>query len=419
MRASIKDQLYCFREYSGCLCYFVNLSVAKFPDFLKNVNFDLIIFHTTLLSDRFAGSRLESAKGMEFICKELASIEHLKQSDTVKIALPQDEWFFIDAVNYIINEFGINFVCTVAPESEWKKIFYNVDFAKVKFAQVLTGYLAPETLKEINSMEEKIKEKTIDIGYRARKSPYCLGRLGFLKTTIADVFSTNSKKYALKTDISLKEEDTFLGSDWYEFLLKCKYIIGVEGGASLMDKDGTIWERTNNYLKQHPNAEFEEVESEIFPGMDGKLHNVAISPRHLECCATKSCQILVEGEYNGILKPDIHYIPVKMDFSNIDEVLQTVADDDRREAIVDAAYRDIVSSGKYTYKSYVELIIKESLPLGNNESKKLSNKEKLLYYVNILREFLNMRKIQAVAVLLKHFPSLRNTLFKLSMKVKK
>ena len=73
-----------------------------------------------------------------------------------------------------------------------------------------------------------------------------------------------------------------------------------------MDWDGQVHEATGKYVKNHPDADYDEIERNCFPGMDGTFKGVAISPRHLEACATETCQILIEGHYNGILVPDKH-----------------------------------------------------------------------------------------------------------------
>ena len=70
---------------------------------------------------------------------------------------------------------------------------------------------------------------------------------------------------------------------------------------------------------------------------------------------------MVEGQYNGILKPDRHYLELKRDFSNLDEVLVRVKRDQERQEMVSRAYRDIVESGLYTYQSFVELVLAKSL----------------------------------------------------------
>ena len=47
-----------------------------------------------------------------------------------------------------------------------------------------------------------------------------------------------------------------------------------------------------------------------------------ISPRHFEAAAVRVCQILFEGRYSEAMEPMVHYIPLKKDFSNLDEVLE-------------------------------------------------------------------------------------------------
>ena len=120
----------------------------------------------------------------------------------------------------------------------------------------------------------------------------------------------------------------------------------------------TLAQRTERYLELHPNAPFEEVEDACFPGADGYYRYLAISPRHLEACATRTAQVLIEGEYNGVLEAGRHYVEVKRDFSNLAEVMAILERDDARERITTAAYRDIVASGKYTYRQFVLQVVK-------------------------------------------------------------
>jgi hypothetical protein len=164
------------------------------------------------------------------------------------------------------------------------------------------------------------------------------------------------------TDISVKDEDTLVGERWYEFLLRCKYTIGVEGGASILDSDGSIKAATEAYLEQHPQAPFEEVEAHCFAGRDGTARLYAISPRHLEACATRTCQVLVEGDYNGILKPGVHYVELKRDFSNLDAVAESIRQDGARRETTERAYRDVVLSGANSYERFVKCVLHEALP---------------------------------------------------------
>jgi hypothetical protein len=64
--------------------------------------------------------------------------------------------------------------------------------------------------------------------------------------------------------------------------------------------------------------------------------------------------VLVEGEYNGVLRPGEHFIELRSDLSNLDTVLDQMRDERLRERIVEAAHRDVVGSGRWTYGRFVE-----------------------------------------------------------------
>lgn len=373
LRSTSRSHLNSFRDYSSDRCFYLNLAVWRVPGYLKSVRFDLIVFHTSLLSQR---ADLRSTEGT--LSK---SLQTFREMDGLKVALPQDECVDTTVLGDFINEVGIDYVFSVAPESEWPVIYDTVDLQKVKFVRVLTGYLDPEWVSRVDKLAASAGTRSVDICYRARRHDYFLGRHGKLKTTIAEVFEDQAPRKGLTTDISTRETDTLYGDDWLKFLLGSKYIIGVEGGASLLDRDGEIKEKTQRYMKAHPEAGFEEVEAACYPNEDGNLGLVALSPRHLEACATRTCQVLIEGDYNGILTAGKHYIELKRDFSNIEEVLDTVARGDKRAEMTERAYRDVVESGKYTYNEFVEQVVETPLAgqAPRDESLMLVVRSALLY----------------------------------------
>lgn len=338
----------------------------------------------------------------------------LKDINAVKIALPQDEFLNSDVLCDFINEFGVRHVFSVAPESEWPKIYHKVDTRNVRFYQVLTGYLDHSTIGRIATLSPTKPLRTVDIGYRAWKAQPWLGRHGYLKTQIAERFQEASAEKGLCVDISLREEDTFLGDLWYQFLLRCKYTIGVEGGSSILDRDGTIYRKTETYLEHDPLASFDEVEEHCFAGLDGTLSLFTISPRHLEACATRTCQILIEGEYNGILYPGVHYIELKSDFSNMEEVLETIKHDHLRSKITEQAFDDIVKSRRLTYMSFVDFVLGKSLQPKKQHQVNIIEKSKksLLFRFAKFVDSLSWGVI-AVAVFLPHLKILRKYLLKL------
>jgi hypothetical protein len=361
-RSAVRDLLFCYREYAcNARVYYLNLyGPFDIPEYILNIQFDLIIFHTVFLSARWMGRDY-------FQTHIIDKCQRLKELNGVKIIHPQDEWIHTNCLVDFVNEYGIDIVFSVSPESEWSKIYKGVDFKKVRFFKVLTGYFNDRVLEKIKKYERRMPERAIDIGYRAFQSPPWLGRHGFLKTRIAQVVEEEARHFKLVTDISTRQEDTIIGDDWYTFMLSCRYFIGVEGGSTVLDPDGEIWKKGTEYIKSNPEAPFKEVEEHVFPGMDGNLKLLAVSPRHLEACATKTCQILIEGDYNGILKPGIHYLELKEDFSNLNEVLSSLGDEQKRRMIVERAHEDIVESGRYSYKEFVRNILNTSLELSKIE----------------------------------------------------
>lgn len=353
-RVTHLEHLYSFQRYSSHRCFYLNLVVRKVPRYIRDCHWDLVIFHTSFLSPR--GDN-------EYFVRNTKKVEFLRDSDAVKIALPQDEFNSMNLVCDFINEFNVDHVFSVAPESEWSKIYCTVDLQRTEVHKVLTGYIDDAAVKKVEKLA-KGTPRTIDIGYRTHQIEYWLGRHALQKKTIADV---NWGRGGLSTDISNRVEDTILGDDWYRFLLKCKYQIGIESGASILDWDGTYRKRTNEYLLQHPDANFEEVEQACFPSVDGSLKLFALSPRHLECCLTETCQVLVEGDYDGVLIPGEHYIELKRDYSNLDGVLDALTKDRLRKEITTRAWWDIVQSGKYSYRQFVEYILQTAL--GGQEQK--------------------------------------------------
>ena len=94
----------------------------------------------------------------------------------------------------------------------------------------------------------------------------------------------------------------------------------------MLDRDGSVRRCVERTSRADAGRRFEELEAACFPGRDGELSLFALSPRHLEACATRTAQILVEGEYSGVLRPGEHYLELRRDLSNLDDVLDLVAD---------------------------------------------------------------------------------------------
>jgi hypothetical protein len=347
LRTTIEDHLLAAERNLELETVYFNARMRPVPRWLTRLPFDLIVFHTTLLSQRWHPPTFKWLQ---------RRLEPIKRLQIPSVAIPQDEFLHTDALADFLVDFDVRHVLSCAPEGEWPKIYARV-IDRVSIDTVLTGYLEPRTVDRIERLRAEVGEaRDIDVGYRAWKAEAWLGRHGVLKTEIAGAAHEAADRLGMTNDISVDPKDTLLGDDWFRFLIRCAATIGVEGGASVLDHDGAVKECSDAFVGQHPDASFAEIEQACFPGRDGELHFFALSPRHLEACATRTLQVLVDGEYGGVLKPNVHYLPVKRDLSNLPDALDASRNRALRAEITERAYRDVVASGRYSSGSLAEAI---------------------------------------------------------------
>lgn len=380
MRASQRDFLFSFKKYAlGHECFYLNAFTNFYFSNLKKQNFDLVILTWSFLDSRFM---------RENYLRLLEKFSFINDFSCPKIMMPQDEFSHTDLLCKTGEHFHVDNIFSVCPESEWAKVYKTIDFSKVKFYQLLTGYIEDSLVSKIEAISKKTEHKRlIDVGYRSGSAVYW-GRFNLIKFRIADEFLKISNKYGIISDIKFGWQNFLKGDEWYRFLLNCKYIPGVEGGSSVVDWDGSLVDCVQNYLKINPNADYDDVEKHcISAGRDGEINVKAISPRHLEACLTKTCQILIEGSYNGVLESGKHYISLKEDFSNLDEIVDKLGDEEMRTKIVNQAYEDIILSGKYSYRSMVTQVLgKFKIKVPN----KKNNFYSLSYIINNTLDYISL-----------------------------
>lgn len=354
LRASVAEHLHAFEAQTDHPCVYVNLAIRRPPRSLRHIPVALVVYHTSLLDARWS---------RRWFQRLMDRAEALDAVAAPKIALPQDEYISTDLLETFLERRRVGHVFSCAPSSQWPLIYPALSrLPEVTFRRVLTGYIGAGMQPAIDRIGAP--ERSIDISYRAWAAPAWLGRHGRIKAELGSVVGPRAVKAGLITDISTRREDTLYGTDWYRMLLRSRWVLGVEGGASVLDRDGSVRAAAERYLRRNPGATADEVERRCFADREGTIDYRAISPRHLEACATRTGQILVEGEYNGILEAGRHYLALRPDFSNLDEVLEQSLDEDLRKRLVDAAYEDVVASGRYTYARLVETVFSAVWPDG-------------------------------------------------------
>lgn len=350
LRPTTLEHLRSFRRYTDHKCDYINAEYQTLPSPGVLERYDLVILHYLSHANRWSGP-LAFERSME----PLASLATAR----VRVALlAQDEFIHTDLLNWMIDRYRVGTVFSVAPPHEWETIYRASERRGLHIHQVLTGYIDDDTVARVKRVSGDRPTADIDIGYRTAGRPYAwFGRHGMLKEDIATAFARVGAAAGLRCDISTEQRDTILGDDWYRFLMRCRWTIGVESGTSIIDADGSIRRRTEEFVAAHPGATFEQIEAACFPGIDGSASLFAISPRHLEACITGTAQVLTDGEYNGVLQPDVHYLPLRKDLSNIDEVVSRLGDEQLRRLLIERTRADIVNSGRFSYRAFVNEII--------------------------------------------------------------
>jgi hypothetical protein len=301
---------------------------------------DFVVLHTTFLGTRWN-------EDFERTRRQFAWIGRLH---CPKIALPQDEYDHSAVLEDWLLELGATHVFSCFGESQRAVLYPRID-GSLPFTEALTGYIDTGSATRIAERMIPPEQRPFDIVYRAAKLPYWFGSHGQLKHELAAIVGEPARRKGLRTDISTRWEDTVFGDQWLDFLMSGRAVLGVESGSSVLDPSGDLQRRIRRLLAENPDLTFDEVDYVMPKGWDSYAF-FAISPRHLEAVVTRTCQILIEGSYSGVLTPDRHYIPLRRDFANLDEVLDRARDIKACSDIADAAYRDIYERGSYAMERF-------------------------------------------------------------------
>jgi hypothetical protein len=130
----------------------------------------------------------------------------------------------------------------------------------------------------------------------------------------------------------------------------------VEAGSGIVDHDGSIKARTQAYIAAHPRADFDQVRRDVLGGDDGNVDFKVISSRVLEAIALRTALVMFPGLYSGVVRPDVHYLVLERDFSNLDKVAAALRDTPAIEAMIQRAYDDVVATGRYSYRAFAETV---------------------------------------------------------------
>jgi hypothetical protein len=269
-----------------------------------------------------------------------------------KFIFLQDEYDFSHIAGELFNRLGINVVFNCVPPEHLSAYYPNVA-GHVEFVQVLTGYVPDRIDARHASTLPGPAERPIVIGYRGRALPFRYGDLAREKLTIAQRMKAICIERNIPHDIEWDDSKRVYGNAWNTFLASCRATLGSETGANVIDPDGSLTAAIDRALAADCSLTYEQVHARFLRGIDGAVTVNQVSPRIFEAIAQRTGLVLFEGTYSNVVKPGRHFIPLKKDFSNIDEVLRQINDDELLVGMTERAYRDVILSGRYSYAHMV------------------------------------------------------------------
>lgn len=313
--------------------------IRQLPKRLDLNRFDVIVIHYTVAIGYMSEHYLDQA-----------AKQRIRDFKGMKVVFIQDEYRAVNTVLATLEFLKADVLFTCVPEGEIEKVYSREVLPGVAKVNTLTGYVPNKLL---SYRAPKTADRKIDVGYRTRKPPYWLGELGYEKWQISDQFQSLAQDSGLIFDLSYDESRRIYGERWTEFVASCKTMLGVESGASVFDFEGNLQRQVDEYVAEYPQATFKEIQKKFLQPYEGLIRLNQISPRCFEAVALRTVLVLFEGEYSGILQPWRHFIPLKKDFSNLEQVLAKIKDDHFLQEMADRTYEEVANNPKYSYQAFV------------------------------------------------------------------
>ena len=315
---------------------------------LRRTTFHVVVFSTSAL-------RICRHRPREHYYRIRDAWSYLADLDAVKLAFPQDDYHQTTELDALFDGLGVDIVYSVLPMH--MNMFYPSSGRSAILKGVLTGYVDDNSVVPMARFNRPFECREFDIFQRVTMYPYFGGRYGRTKGHMARRFKEVAEKAGLKVDVSTRVEDVLSDDRWLECLGNSRFSLGCEGGVSVWDPDRIYQDLVLEYVRERRDASFEEVEAVCFPSEDYRYVFSAVSPRLFESAMMGCSQILVEGEYLGLLQPWEHYIPVRQDMGNVADAVEEMGDLESAKRRVAACHEILVENPSLRYSALAREVI--------------------------------------------------------------
>lgn len=221
----------------------------------------------------------------------------------------------------------------------------------------LTAYAPRKQTGPYDGGAPDLSTRTWDIGTRVRRLSGVFGTRGLQKAIQAENVARYAERVGMSTNVSTSPQATLLGTDWTDFLSKCRAVPSTSGGASIVDRTGlvtsfgSLWEA--NGRKWTPALLGLILSRTIFfcdvPGF---------SPRLFEA-AQAGCILFLDPESELLgLEPDEDFVPLTDDVEkSLMSLKRVLADPDRSARMINRAYSHLFLSGEFDLRMFVRSVV--------------------------------------------------------------
>jgi hypothetical protein len=321
---------------------FLNIGFPFNPAWIAQLDPDLVMVDATALAARYTRIGLG---GLRRAMDAVPARSH-------RVAAPLDEFLGLQDLRQVLVETRIDLLLTALDPAVWDRV-YPADQRPFALRRFLTSYIDDRLMRRASS---DLARRPIAVSYRAWEASAWLGEMGVLKREVGLRAAAWAQAGGHRADVAVDGQRRLAGEAWIRLLGASRAVVGVEGGSSLLDPRGEL--PTRDPTPAGPEG-WAPPASAVVLAPEAEIR--AMSPRHLEAVATRTFQVLVEGDYSGVLEAGVHYQPVRRDLSDIEAALDHSRDPRHAQAMADRAYDEIVASGRYSWRTVVGDIAKQVL----------------------------------------------------------
>lgn len=320
----------------------LNIGFPFNPAWITGLDPDLVMIDATALAARY------TAAGLEGLRRAMDAVPARAR----RVAAPLDEFLGLQALRDVLAETRVDLLLTALEPALWGSV-YPLEQRPYGLRRFLTAYVDDVLMRRASG---DLAGRPIAVSYRAWETPVWLGEMGRLKREVGLRAEAWARTRGHRADVAVDGQGRLAGEAWIRLLGASRAVVGVEGGSSLIDPAGELL--ASDIDPAGPEGWTPPASAIVLPP-EAEIR--AMSPRHLEAVATRTFQVLVEGDYSGVLEVGVHYQPVRRDLSDIDAALDRSRDPGHAQAMADRAYGEIVASGRYSWRAVVRDIADQVL----------------------------------------------------------